>query len=120
MRKFDCTQCGKCCEYRKAHGGVYDRVFIPEEYVPMIANYLEMTRQEFIAYWCHPLDKGFYELLQGNGHCVFYDPEQKACTIYPVRPPQCYVFPFWEHLVDDDGNLLDIAMDVCEGITDDG
>jgi Fe-S-cluster containining protein len=30
-----------------------------------------------------------------NGDCVFYDRE-KGCTIYPVRPPQCRTWPFWE------------------------
>ena len=30
-----------------------------------------------------------------NGDCVFYD-KVSGCTVYPVRPPQCRTWPFWE------------------------
>ena len=30
-----------------------------------------------------------------NGDCVFWD-RAAGCTIYPVRPPQCRTWPFWE------------------------
>jgi Fe-S-cluster containining protein len=32
---------------------------------------------------------------KGNGECVFWNRE-KGCTVYPVRPPQCRTWPFWE------------------------
>lgn len=28
-------------------------------------------------------------------HCLFLSMEQ-GCTIYPVRPRQCWTFPFWD------------------------
>ncbi len=30
-----------------------------------------------------------------NGECVFLDPVKQSCSIYPVRPAQCGLFPFW-------------------------
>jgi Fe-S-cluster containining protein len=32
---------------------------------------------------------------RANGDCVFWHRE-KGCTIYPVRPPQCRSWPFWD------------------------
>jgi Fe-S-cluster containining protein len=30
-----------------------------------------------------------------NGDCTFFDGATRKCTIYPVRPPQCRTWPFW-------------------------
>jgi hypothetical protein len=32
---------------------------------------------------------------KANGDCVFYE-RSRGCTVYPVRPPQCRTWPFWE------------------------
>jgi len=34
-----------------------------------------------------------YVLKNVNGHCVFLNPENNACTIYPYRPLGCRLYP---------------------------
>ena len=31
-----------------------------------------------------------------NGDCVFFDGEQRKCTVYEARPRQCRTWPFWD------------------------
>ena len=31
-----------------------------------------------------------------NGDCIYFDPEQRRCTVYEVRPKQCRSWPFWK------------------------
>lgn len=34
-----------------------------------------------------------------SGSCIFLHPTSKQCTIYDVRPVQCYTYPFWPSLL---------------------
>lgn len=36
---------------------------------------------------------------QPSGSCIFLHPTSKQCTIYDVRPVQCYTYPFWPSLL---------------------
>ena len=36
---------------------------------------------------------------KSGGECVFHDGETNRCSIYPVRPLQCRLFPFWPVLL---------------------
>jgi Fe-S-cluster containining protein len=31
-----------------------------------------------------------------NGDCVFFDTENRKCTVYNARPRQCRTWPFWD------------------------
>ena len=117
---FKCTGCGQCCVYTEEGR---DNVYVPEEDVQKIADFLDMTKEAFLAKHCGPLDKdGFYRFNNGPGHCQFYDPKEKSCTIYEVRPPQCSSFPFWPMLIniEDPLNLSwkKSTKAACEGCTD--
>jgi Fe-S-cluster containining protein len=86
---FTCTQCGKCCT---GEPGV---VWVTDGEVAAIAKFLKEPA-EVIEKVHTRRSRGRRTLREkANGDCVFYD-AKKGCTIYPVRPPQCRTWPFWE------------------------
>lgn len=44
---------------------------------------------------------------QDGPACVFWE---EGCTVYPVRPPQCRSFPFWEGVSEEE---LRLCPGVC-------
>lgn len=87
--RFTCTQCGKCCT---GEPGV---VWVTDDEIAAIANFIKEPADEVEAVYTRKT-RGRRTLREKtNGDCVFYD-RAKGCTIYPVRPPQCRTWPFWE------------------------
>jgi Fe-S-cluster containining protein len=87
--KFRCTQCGDCCT------GAPGFVWVDDDEVNAIADFLQMPREEFIALHTYTTHRGRSLRERVNGDCVLYD-KQVGCTIYPVRPGQCRTWPFWD------------------------
>jgi Fe-S-cluster containining protein len=50
---------------------------------------------------------------KSSGDCVFFD-RQTGCVIYPVRPPQCRTWPFWESNVES-SDSWQATRAVCPG-----
>lgn len=87
--RFTCTQCGKCCT------GEPGFVWVNDDELAAIARFLREPLDEVRARFTRTA-RGRRTLREkANGDCVFYD-RSKGCTIYPVRPPQCRTWPFWE------------------------
>jgi Fe-S-cluster containining protein len=87
--RFTCTRCGHCCT------GTPGFVWVDDDDLAAIAAYRGESLfdvQTLYTRWAH---RGRTLREKLNGDCVFYDREQ-GCTIYPVRPPQCRTWPFWE------------------------
>jgi Fe-S-cluster containining protein len=90
---FECTQCGKCCT------GDPGYVWVTEDELAAIAQFLGQPLHEVRAVYARK-SRGRTTLRErANGDCVFWQAE-KGCTIYPVRPPQCRTWPFWESNVE--------------------
>jgi Fe-S-cluster containining protein len=90
---FTCTQCGKCCT------GAPGFVWVTDAEVAAIAAFRGEPVAEVTGLYTRRA-KGRRTLREkADGDCVFYDRE-KGCTIYPVRPPQCRTWPFWESNVE--------------------
>ncbi len=86
---FTCTQCGKCCT------GDPGFVWVTEEELAAIARFLGEPLEEVRAVHARRARGRVTLRERANGDCVFYD-TRKGCTIYPVRPPQCRTWPFWD------------------------
>jgi Fe-S-cluster containining protein len=87
--QFTCTQCGPCCT------GAPGYVWVTDADLEAIAAHLGLPLTEARALHSRTA-RGRRTLRErANGDCVFYD-SKKGCTIYPVRPPQCRTWPFWE------------------------
>ena len=90
---FTCTQCGKCCT---GEPGV---VWVTDDEVAAIARFIKEPADVVEKVHTHKY-RGRRTLREkANGDCVFYD-RTRGCTIYPVRPPQCRTWPFWESNVE--------------------
>ena len=86
---FTCTQCGDCCT------GAPGFVWVTDDELAAIAAFLGRPLAEVRDLYSRSA-RGKRTLREkANGDCTFYD-RRKGCTIYPVRPPQCRTWPFWE------------------------
>lgn len=105
--RFTCTQCGKCCT------GEPGFVWVNDDELAAIAKFLREPLDEVRARFTRTA-RGRRTLREkANGDCVFYD-AQKGCTIYPVRPPQCRTWPFWESNLETQGDWERTERD-CPG-----
>lgn len=91
--RFTCTECGNCCT------GAPGYVFVKKGEIEKIAAFLGregkgLTRE-------HLRRVGFRHSLtedKDTGDCCFLRHEEgkRICSIYPVRPLQCRMWPFWK------------------------
>jgi uncharacterized protein len=87
--RFTCTQCGDCCT------GAPGFVWVTDDELEAIAKFLGRPTAEVRDLYSRKA-RGKRTLREkADGDCVFYD-RKKGCTIYPVRPPQCRTWPFWD------------------------
>jgi Fe-S-cluster containining protein len=99
--KFKCTQCGNCCT------GDPGNVWVENEEVQAIAEYLDKPIGEIRLFHTRPV-RGRVSLIDfANGDCTFFDPQNRGCTIYPVRPKQCRTWPFWRSNIDTEKDWLE-------------
>ena len=106
--KFRCTQCGNCCT------GAPGVVWVDEEEVQAIADYLDKPVGEIRLMYTRPFRNKVSLTEYANGDCTFFDPEKRGCTIYPVRPKQCRTWPFWSSNLTDEKAWESIKGD-CPG-----
>jgi Fe-S-cluster containining protein len=91
--RFSCTRCGHCCT------GAPGFVWVDDEAIAAIAGFLGEPIEEVRGLYTRLAHRGPTLREKANGDCVFYD-RTRGCTIYPVRPPQCRTWPFWESNVE--------------------
>ena len=102
---FTCQKCGECC---RGYGGT----FVTDRDIVNISKYLNIDSHRFVADFCE-LSGGKPILAQRqSGYCLFWD---KLCTIHPVKPKMCRIWPFIESLLVDASNWKVMASS-CPGI----
>ncbi len=106
--RFKCTQCGQCCT------GSSGYVWLEYGEMERIAKHLNISLDDFIKKYIRIVSRVPALLDQpGTDHCIFL--KDKRCTIYPVRPKQCQVFPWWPGNLSSKENWEE-AGSHCEGI----
>ena len=83
---FECEQCGACCT------GDPGAVYVNKDNLANIARFLSMEIVVLSKRHFYPFKNGFSIKEYPDGSCHFYN---NGCRIYPVRPLQCRLFPFW-------------------------
>jgi len=104
---FRCTECGACCT------GAPGRVRVSEEELQAISEYRNELLETLIA--SKTREKDGVRMLQEreNGDCVFF--EEGRCSIHPVKPTQCRLYPFWFQNVRSEEAWAK-TCDACPGI----
>jgi Fe-S-cluster containining protein len=105
--RFTCTQCGHCCT------GEPGFVWVDDDDLAALAEYRGETAEQVKALYTRWTDRGRTLREKLNGDCVFYD-RDAGCTVYPVRPPQCRTWPFWESNLES-RETWKHTCDVCPG-----
>jgi len=106
-----CKTCGgKCCVGESAY------VWVTAEEIDRIAQFLNLTGEEFCEYAVSREGDLFTlnEVVREDDSfaCIYFDEQKMCCSIYQVRPNQCRTFPFWdEYTILKDGPFLS-----CPGI----
>lgn len=107
---FKCTGCGKCCT------GFPGYVWVSEEEIAGMANFLNLSISEFSAKYLRQVGDRVSLIEQPVSYdCVFF--KDKQCTIYEARPLQCRTYPFWKSNLASEEAWEKTALE-CEGIRD--
>jgi len=107
-----CEECGgKCCVGESGY------IWTNPLEIEKIANFLKMSQKEFkdnflikVGYKFSIKEKPF----EDGYACIFFDTQNKNCSIYDVRPHQCRTFPFWDFFKN---NINEVKKE-CPGIVD--
>ena len=105
--RFTCTQCGHCCTGEPGY------VWVDDADLAAIAEHRGETIEQVRGLYTRWTVRGRTLREKANGDCVFYD-KNAGCTVYPVRPPQCRTWPFWESNVADP-EAWQATCEVCPG-----
>ena len=106
-----CSECkGKCC-----YGSKPTFLWISNEELTTIASFLKLDSELFKRDYTITFDKRInLKDIKINGiyTCIFFDLEEKNCSIYDVRPKQCRDFPFWDEF----RRNYKIVVNECPGV----
>jgi len=58
-----------------------------------ILNISENLQEPLSSESFYDFDGKFYRLKNIDGHCIFYLPETRKCSIYSIRPMGCKFYP---------------------------
>jgi Fe-S-cluster containining protein len=105
--RFECQPgCVNCCTQK---GFVY----LTESDLKRIAKHLEMPAAEFERRYVYRTTRQLRLRVPRQVQCHFL--QDGGCSIHPVKPVQCRIFPFWPELVDDKREWQKTAA-FCPGI----
>ncbi len=108
---FECSQCGLCC------GGCPGYVWVTDEEILRIAEYLDMEVDDFVEKYLFEENSRLSLREQPNYDCIFLEQNgnAKRCRIYSVRPQQCRTWPFWKYNIKSEKRWLEANLR-CPGI----
>ncbi|RLB80943.1 MAG: YkgJ family cysteine cluster protein [Deltaproteobacteria bacterium] len=111
---FDPKACENC--HRNCCIGESGYIWVTEEEIHKISNFLGLGINDFISHYLVQIGNRFSLKeckINGSFECVFFDDQNRRCSIYSVRPTQCRRFPFWDHFKSN----VDEAIKECPGVT---
>jgi uncharacterized protein len=105
--RFECQPgCTACCEQK---GFVY----LTEEDVPRMAQFLGMTQTAFERRYVYHTRNRRRLRVPRESPCSFL--RDGGCSIHPAKPTQCRIFPFWPELLESRREWLKTAK-YCPGM----
>ena len=105
--RFQCQPgCTKCCEQK---GFVY----FTERDIVRAAEFLSMPKEKFESRFIYRTRNTRRLRTPQHGQCIFLG--DGGCSIHPVKPAQCHIFPFWPELVESEKEWHETAA-WCPGM----
>jgi len=90
--RFQCQPgCTRCCEQKGF-------VHLTEQDIEHAAEFLSISRKKFENRFIYRTKNTRRLRTPLNAQCVFLG--EGGCSIHPVKPAQCRIFPFWPELVE--------------------
>lgn len=90
-----CEGCGgRCCTGESGY------IWISVEEALLLSEYLGLKMEEFAYRYLISVSGklNIREKQLDDGYaCIFFDDQNKNCTVYEYRPIQCRTFPFWDY-----------------------
>jgi Fe-S-cluster containining protein len=105
--RFECQPgCTRCCE-------VTGYVYFTEEDVARAAAFVGLAQTEFERRYIYRTRHLRRLRKPRRGQCHFL--RAGGCSIHPVKPVQCRLFPFWPELIENRKDWAETAR-YCPGI----
>lgn len=105
--RFECQRCGACCT------GEPGIIRATESEILCIADWLKRSVDDLSQESIERIGQGYVIREWPDGACIFW--RDTGCGIYPVRPLQCRLYPFWFKLLRNPA-LWEAEMKHCPGI----
>ena len=90
---FECQQCGRCCS-----GPAEGYIWVAGPEIKFIADFLKISEGQLRQKYLKRVNFRTTIIEQPfTNNCTFLQEidGRKRCMIYPVRPNQCRIWPFW-------------------------
>ena len=115
---FECVRCGGCCS-----GPSEGYIWVTKPEIKIIADFLKIKPEQLRQKYLKRVGLRTTIIEQPvTKDCIFLNHRlrrlhgnQKRCMIYPVRPSQCRVWPFWPSNLSSP-NAWNKASQKCPGI----
>ena len=111
--RFECQQCGRCCS-----GPSEGYIWVTSPEIKFIADFLKIKPEQLRQKYLKRIGLRMTIIEQPHTKdCIFLREidGQKGCMIYPVRPSQCRIWPFWPSNLTSP-NTWNKAAQKCSGI----
>jgi Fe-S-cluster containining protein len=90
--RFECQPgCSACCEME-------GEVYLTEEDLVRIASHLSLEPADFEEKYVHRTVRSLRLRKPSDRQCLFH--REGRCSIHPIKPVQCRVFPFWTEIIE--------------------
>lgn len=107
---FECKRCGFCCQGEST-------ISLSEKEIIKIAEFLKLSKTEFLEKYTVKKGKFRTELKVKNGFCIFFDKKEKICKIHPAKPEKCKEWPLVSSIFKDKDSFK-IIKSFCPALRD--
>jgi Fe-S-cluster containining protein len=111
--RFDPTACEDCPGHFCTGQPGY--TWVNEKEICKISNFWDLGTDDFANHCLVRIGNRccLKEMkIKGSFHCVFFDEQNRKCSIHSARPTQCRTFPFWAYFK----NNPHEAIKECPGV----
>lgn len=106
-----CYSCrGNCCVGKSGY------IWIKQDEINILAQYLKISLDKLKKDYLKRVGPKYsikeLKLDKDTFSCLFFDLNEKKCSIYEIRPLQCRTFPFWDYYKNNEKEVYE----ECPGI----